>query len=74
MLSVHPERQRTRLASRLVAALEDHCREIACRFVHLHVGSVRPELPPFYRKLGYIPTGTHVWPPAWKPGLRAHSS
>ena len=62
MLSVDPERQRTGLGTKLVAALEDHCREIGCRFVDLHIVNIRTELPPFYERLGYRPSGEEAFP------------
>lgn len=62
LLSVEPSRQRTGLGKRLMAAAENHCRENGCRFADLNVVNLREELPPFYRALGYVETGTAPFP------------
>lgn len=62
LLSVDPSRQRSGLGSRLVAAAEDHCRAHGCRFMDLTVVNLREELPPYYRRLGYVESGTAAFP------------
>jgi ribosomal protein S18 acetylase RimI-like enzyme len=57
MLSVDPSEQGTGLGRRMVEAAEYHCRQRGCRHMDIVVLSLRPELPPFYQKLGYIETG-----------------
>jgi GNAT superfamily N-acetyltransferase len=58
LLSVDPQRQGTGLGRHLVAAMEKHSREAGCVAVDLRVISPRVELVPFYRRLGYVETGT----------------
>jgi GNAT superfamily N-acetyltransferase len=57
MLAVDPSLQGAGLGRRMVEAVEEHCRRHGCKHVDIMVLSLRPELPPFYRKLGYIETG-----------------
>jgi len=74
MLAVHPAHQGKGLARVMVQAAEEHCRKFACSFMDLTVLSLRPELPPLYRKLGYIDTGTEEFRPSrpLKPGIECH--
>jgi GNAT superfamily N-acetyltransferase len=58
MLSVDPARQGIGLGRAMVAAAEEYCRERGCEWMDLRVVSVREELPPFYRRLGYAESGT----------------
>ena len=58
MLSIDPERQGQGLGRQLVATAEDHCRSAGCREMEIEVVDLRTELPPFYRRLGYVETGT----------------
>ncbi len=58
LLSVNPARQRAGFGRQLVAAAEERCRALGCRFMDLMIVSLREELPPFYRRLGYVGTGT----------------
>jgi ribosomal protein S18 acetylase RimI-like enzyme len=58
----------------MVDASEDYFRQRGCPGVDLVVVTLRPDLPPFYRKLGYEETGTEEFRPSptLKPGLRCH--
>jgi GNAT superfamily N-acetyltransferase len=58
MLSVDPARQGHGLGARLIAAAEDHCRHAGCREMEIEVVHLRTELPPFYRRFGYLESGT----------------
>ncbi len=57
MLSVDPARQAKGLGHRLIAAVESRARERGCRFMDIHIVNLRTELPPYYRKLGYLESG-----------------
>ncbi len=57
MLSVDPSRQGEGLGRLLIDAAEDRCRSRGCRVMEIHVVDVREELPPFYRRLGYVEAG-----------------
>jgi ribosomal protein S18 acetylase RimI-like enzyme len=58
MLAVDPAHQRSGLGKRLLSAAEDHFRASGCEAIDLSVLSLRPELLPIYRRLGFIETGT----------------
>ena len=60
MLSVAPSRQGEGLGRRLIDAVEARCRDHGCRYVDIHIVNLREELPAFYRRLGYVETGTFV--------------
>ncbi|HMD98194.1 MAG TPA: GNAT family N-acetyltransferase [Terriglobia bacterium] len=62
LLSVEPARQRAGLGHRLAIAAEDYLRAAGCRAVDLSIVNLRPELLPFYRRLGYTETGTAPFP------------
>ncbi len=57
MLAIDPRQQGTGLGRRMVEAAENHCRQHGCKHVDIVVLSLRTDLPPFYRKLGYVETG-----------------
>ncbi|MGD0367711.1 MAG: GNAT family N-acetyltransferase [Acidobacteriaceae bacterium] len=58
LLSVNPSLQKTGLGHRLMAAAEEFAREMGSHNMDLTVVNLRTELPPFYRKLGYVEDGT----------------
>jgi GNAT superfamily N-acetyltransferase len=58
LLSVDPARQKQGLGATLVAAAETWGRDAGCREMEIEVVSLRTELPPFYRRLGYVEAGT----------------
>lgn len=57
MLSVSASQQGTGLGRTMIQAAEQHCRATGCTRMDITVLSVRPELPPLYRKFGYSETG-----------------
>jgi len=58
MLSIEPSRQGGGLGRLLIDAVEARSRERGCRAVDIHIVNLREELPPFYRRLGYVENGT----------------
>jgi ribosomal protein S18 acetylase RimI-like enzyme len=74
MLAVDPSRQGSGLGRRMAEAAEDHCRSQGCTHMDIVVLSLRPELPPLYRKLGYVETGTEEFRPSrpLKGGAECH--
>lgn len=74
MLAVDPARQGSGLGCVMVGAAENHCRQRGCRWMDINVLSLRPELLPFHRKLGYIETGTEEFHPPHplKGGVECH--
>ena len=57
MLSIDPARQGQGLGRKLIEAVESRARARGCRFVEIHIVNLREELPVYYNRLGYIPTG-----------------
>jgi ribosomal protein S18 acetylase RimI-like enzyme len=57
LLGVQPGRQKSGLGRHLTTAAEDYFRSAGCEGVDLRIVSVRAELPPFYKRLGYKETG-----------------
>jgi len=57
LLGVDPARQGTGLGRKLVDAAEAHVRAAGARAMDIRVVNLRTELPPFYRKLGYVEAG-----------------
>lgn len=62
LLSVDPSRQHSGVGSLLMAAAEDYCTGLACRFMDIKIVNLRKELPEFYRRRGYVVTGTSGFP------------
>lgn len=62
LLSVDPKFQRLGLGSVLMNASEDHCRIVGLNSIDINVVNLREELPAFYRKRGYVETGTSPFP------------
>lgn len=74
MLAVDPAEQGKGLGRIMVDAVEDYCRKRRCSGVDLVVISLRTDLPPFYRKLGYVETSTEEFHPSrrLKPGVECY--
>ncbi len=62
LLAVDPALQRSGIGARLVAAAEEYCRAAGCHFMDLTIVNLRIDLPPFYRRLGYVESGTLPFP------------
>ena len=62
LLSVDPAVQNGGIGKRLIAAAEDHAWCHGCRHMDIRVVNLRGELPPFYRRLGYVETGKEAFP------------
>lgn len=58
LLATDPDRQKTGLGRRMVAAAEEFAREMGVHRMDLTVVNLRTELPLFYQKLGYALVGT----------------
>jgi hypothetical protein len=58
----------------MVEAAEDHLRRQGCEAVDIVVLSLRPELPPIYRRFGYVESGTEEFHSSrpLKPGVECH--
>ena len=62
MLSIDPAHQGRGLGRLLIDAVEARSREAGCPRMKIHIVNLREELPPFYRRLGYVETGTLPFP------------
>ena len=58
MLSIAPARQGRGLGRRLINEVESRARNRGCLAVDIHIVNLREELPDFYRRLGYVESGT----------------
>jgi ribosomal protein S18 acetylase RimI-like enzyme len=72
LLSVDPACQHSGLGSLLMNAAEEHCRDLACRFMDIQVVNLREDLFGFYRKRGYVATGICPFPPDLETKLPVH--
>lgn len=70
LLAVDPRRQKAGLGSMLMNAAEDFCAKAGCHFMDLRIVNVRQELPAFYRRRGYVETGTAPFTPGLNPKQR----
>ena len=64
MLAVDPARQGEGIGRALVEAAETRCRQRGCSVMDISVLNLRPELLPFYQRLGYVQTGTEEFHPS----------
>jgi ribosomal protein S18 acetylase RimI-like enzyme len=73
-LAVDPQSQGAGLGRIIIVGAEDHLRRQGCKAVDITVLSLRPELPPIYRKFGYVESGTEDFHPSvpLKPGIECH--
>ncbi|MGH9563986.1 MAG: GNAT family N-acetyltransferase [Terracidiphilus sp.] len=74
MLAVDPMYQGKGIGARMVKAAEDYGRACGCKAMDINVLSLRPELLPFYHRLGYAETGTEDFRPSrpLKSGTRCY--
>jgi len=74
MLAVDPGQQRSGIGGRMMRAAEAYLRRHGCTTLDITVLSLRPELPPLYRKLGFVETGTEpfVYPHPIEGGQECH--
>ena len=72
LLAVSPAHQQSGLGSMLMDAGEDYCRALGLRFMDIKVVNLREELAGFYRKRGYVETGTSAFPAEVETTLPCH--
>jgi N-acetylglutamate synthase-like GNAT family acetyltransferase len=72
LLAVDPVRQHRGLGRRLIDEAENYARASGCRAMDLRIVNLRAELPPFYRRLGYVETGTEPFPAEIRSKLACH--
>ena len=72
LLAVDPARHGKGVGRELIRAAEDRFQRAGCRAVDISVVDLRTELPPFYRRLGYVETGTAPFPDPEKATRSCH--
>lgn len=72
MLSVDPRFQGQGLGRELVTAAERHCLAEGCTFLDMEIVNLREELPAFYSRLGFMPSGTAAFTNTAKLTREAH--
>jgi N-acetylglutamate synthase-like GNAT family acetyltransferase len=70
LLSVDPARQGGGRGRRMIEAAIELCRAAGCSALDLRVVDLREELPPYYRKLGFVETGRQEFPEAERARLK----
>jgi GNAT superfamily N-acetyltransferase len=58
MLAVNPARQGSGLGMQMMTLAEQRAAAAGCQALDIRVVNLRSELPPFYRKLGFVDNGT----------------
>jgi N-acetylglutamate synthase-like GNAT family acetyltransferase len=58
MLAVHPSQQQRGLGRRMMADAERQAAALGCHAIDIRIVDRRAELPPFYRALGFVDSGT----------------
>jgi len=72
LLSVDPTRQKTGVGSMLMREAELHCARAGCRFVDLRIIDLRKDNHAFYKRRGYVETGTEPFPSELDAKLPCH--
>lgn len=62
MLSIDPAHHGKGFGRTMIEFLESRCRAARCTEIEIHVVNLRAELPPFYRRYGYVEVGTLPYP------------
>ena len=72
LLAVDPARQGEGLGRSMMMEAEEYARRAGCTFADLRIVNIRAELPPFYRGLGYVETGTEPFAADAEPNQPCH--
>jgi N-acetylglutamate synthase-like GNAT family acetyltransferase len=62
LLSVSPARQKAGVGSMLMCEAELRCTRAGCRFMDLRIINLRKDNHAFYKRRGYVETGTEPFP------------
>jgi predicted N-acetyltransferase YhbS len=62
LLSVEPARRRAGTGTWLMKVAEERCRKAGARAVDIQMVNLRKELSDYYHRLGYVETGTALFP------------
>jgi len=72
LLSVDPARQKAGVGSMLMREAERHCAKAGCRFMDLRIIDLRRDNLAFYKRRGYVETGTEPFPSDLETKLPCH--
>ncbi len=72
LLSVDPDYQQGGLGSLLMREGEKYCRERGSNAMDIVIVNLREDLPLFYEKRGYVPSGTTPFPPDIETKIPCH--
>ena len=72
LLSVDPARQKAGVGSILMREAELHCAKAGCRFMDLRIIDLRKDNHAFYKRRGYVETGTEPFPSDLETKLPCH--
>ena len=72
LLSVDPGLQKSGVGSLLLREAELHCARAGCRFMDLRIIDLRQDNHAFYKRRGYVETGTEPFPPELTTKLPCH--
>ena len=72
LLAIDSAKQQSGLGSALMEAAEDYCRGLGLSFMDIKIVNHREDLPAFYRKRGYVETGTSPFPKDLETKLPCH--
>jgi GNAT superfamily N-acetyltransferase len=67
-----PERQKAGVGSTLMREAEQHCAKAGCRFMDLRIIDLRQDNHAFYKRRGYVETGTEPFRPDLETKLPCH--
>ena len=59
-LAVDPSRQKSGLGARMMQEAEAYASAKECKAIDIRIVNLRTELPPIYRKFGFVETGTEL--------------
>ena len=72
LLAVAPERQKGGVGSMLMREAEQRCARAGCRFMDLRIIDLRKDNHAFYKRRGYVETGTEPFRPDLETKLPCH--
>ena len=72
LVSVDPARQKAGVGSMLMREAELHCAKAGCRFMDLRIIDLRKDNHTFYKRRGYVETGTEPFPSDLETKLPCH--
>ena len=72
LLSVDPARQKAGVGSMLMREAELHCAKAGCRFMDLRIIDLRKDNHAFYKRRGYVETGTEPFPSVLETKVPCH--